>query len=651
MSSLPGQAIILAGGKGSRLKAEERGLPKCLTPVGGKPVLHHQLDWCARWKIGHVRLYIAQMGDQVRRFVDNHAPLWPGIDFSFFEEPFPAGTSGGLALDPEKPDSDFLLVYGDVLFNLDLERLFKFHQDKKAEVTLVVHPNDHPYDSDLLELDNHERVVAVYPKPHDTSEIPRRNLVNAAFYVLCPAVYPYIPAGLPSDFARDILPRLINEIKVYGYNTLEYIKDMGTPERLEAVNEDVLKGLPEKACYQHQRPAVFLDRDGVLNPEKGFLTCWKDYEVLPGVPEAVKKLNERRRPVIVVTNQSGLARNLMTESDLRLIHNRLDQLLAEKGSWIDDLYFCPHHPDRGYPEENPELKVVCSCRKPAPGMLRTAAERHNLNLTASWMIGDARRDVEAGRAAGCSVIGVRTGFACRDVLWPPDVYCNDLAEAVCFLTNDDYWQSVSDLYEKLITFRGVLIAGAPSSGKSTLAGALKHLVKQTGRAVSVIPLDFWIAPHDNRPATLEARLGLPELLHDLRKIHEGKSVMLHPYLSWSRQQASENLSLSVSEDAFVIYEGVAACLPAITTWASSVGFAKVWCTGPFMKIEERIRAFYAWKAVSPEETEAILRKRLPEEFALLESNRNAFDEFWSHDYRVSEDEPSSDQGIRMPQDG
>jgi histidinol-phosphate phosphatase family protein len=624
--------VILAGGKGSRLNAEERGLPKCLMPVGGKPVLLHQLDWCARWGLSHVRLYIAQMGNQVRHFVENNAPLWPKLNISFFEEPFPAGTAGGLALDPARPDEDFLLIYGDIIFNLNLERLYAFHRNKKADLTLVVHPNDHPYDSDLLDVDSDDRVVAVYPKPHDVSELPRRNLVNAAFYVLSPVVYPYIPAGVPSDFARDILSQLIQEIRVYGYNTLEYIKDMGTPDRLAAVSEDVQLGLPEQASYNNRRPAVFLDRDGVLNPEKGFLTRWQDYELLPGVAEAVKELNRRRWPVIVVTNQSGLARNLMTETDLRLIHNRLDQLLAEHGAWVDDLYYCPHHPDKGYPEENPTLKVVCSCRKPAPGMLLMAAERHHLHLSGSWMIGDARRDIEAGRAAGASVIGVRTGFACRDALWPPEVYCADLAEAVRFLTHDVYWQEVFTLCEKLKPYKGVLIAGPPSSGKSTLAGALKHLIKQTGRAVYLIPLDFWIAPADERPDGVKERLGLPQLLHDLQLLYEGKSVTLYPYLSHSRRRASETVTISLPDDSFVILEGVAGSLPDLTYWASAAGLAKVWCTVPPTKMEQRIRSFYAWKGLSPDETETILQQRLPEELAFLESQRETFSIVWACNY-------------------
>lgn len=632
MSRVPQTAVILAGGKGSRLHAEARGLPKCLMNVGGKPVLHHQLDWCVRWGLSHVRLYIAQMGDQVRRFAENNAKLWPGLHFSFFEEPFPAGTAGGLALDPERPDDDFLLIYGDIIFHLNLERLYGFHRNKKADITLVVHPNDHPYDSDLLDVDSDDRVIAVYPKPHSTSEAPRRNLVNAAFYVLSPKVYPHIPVGVPSDFARDILPRLIKEIKVFGYNTLEYIKDMGTPDRLAAVSEDVLKGLPEQASYDNQRPAIFLDRDGVLNPEKGFLTRWQDYELLPSVAEAVKELNRRRWPVIVVTNQSGLARNLMTETDLRLIHNRLDQLLAERGAWVDDLYYCPHHPDKGYPEENPALKVVCSCRKPAPGMLLLAAERHNIYLQGSWMIGDARRDIEAGRAAGCSVIGVRTGFACRDAIWPPDVFCSDLAEAVRFLTHEDYWQEVFKLYEKLKPYNGVVIAGPPSSGKSTLAGALKHHVKKTGRSVYLIPLDFWIAPSDERPEGVKERLGLSQLIHDLQILYEGKTVTLYPYLSHPRRRATDTVTISVPEGAFVILEGVAGSLPELTQWATAAGLAKVWCTVPPTKMEQRIRTFYTWKGLSLDETETILQQRLPEELVVLESHREDFSIIWSWSY-------------------
>ncbi|MCS6981838.1 MAG: HAD-IIIA family hydrolase [Flavobacteriales bacterium] len=628
---VPATAIILAGGRGSRLNAEARGLPKCLTPILRKPVLQYLLEWCARWQVAHVRLYVAQMAEQVIRFVEQAAPQL-GLQYSFFEEPFPAGTAGGLALDPQRPKEDFLFLYGDVLVNVFLPAFYQYHRDKGAQATLAVHPNDHPWDSDLLEIDNQGRITAVFPKPHNSTTEPRRNLVNAALYILSPSVYPWLPSQLPADFARDVLPALIPKIKVYGFNTSEYIKDMGTPERLAQVEEDVRSGIFQKACAQHPRPAVFLDRDGTLNPEKGFITRWQDYELMPGVGEAIRKLNAQRIPVVVVTNQSGVARNLMSENDLRLVHNRMEQMLAESGAWVDDVLYCPHHPDKGYPEENPHLKVACNCRKPAPGMLLEAAQRHHLHLPTSFMIGDARRDVEAGRAAGCTTIGLRTGVGCRDTLWPPDIFCNDLSEAVTLITSKKFWEAVESLSQSLTRAPGVLITGFPSSGKSTLAGALHHTMKKLGRATYRLHLDFWIQPFHERSPTLSKRLGLPFLCEHLEALLSGESVSLQPYLSASRTRAQENLTLLWPKNSFFIAEGVAGALPEVIRLFRSRNFPIVFCHVSDNILRQRVRTFYAWKGLADSELEYILSHRLPEELNSLRHGAAKADFLWSHTY-------------------
>lgn len=628
---LPATAIILAGGRGSRLNAEARGLPKCLTPIARKPVLEYLLEWCARWQVAHVRLYVAQMAGQVIQFVEQKAPQL-GLRYSFFEEPFPAGTAGGLALDPQRPKEDFLFLYGDVLVNVFLPAFFHFHQQKGAQATLAVHPNDHPWDSDLLEIDAEGRITAVFPKPHDPSAEPRRNLVNAALYILSPAVYPWLPSQLPADFTRDVLPTLIQKIKVCGYNTSEYIKDMGTPERLAQVEEDVRSGIFHKACAQDPRPAVFLDRDGTLNPEKGFITCWQDYELLPNVGEAIRKLNHQRIPVVVVTNQSGLARNLMSENDLRMVHNRMDQLLAQCGAWVDDVLYCPHHPDKGYPEENPRLKVVCNCRKPSPGMLLEAAQRHHLHLPTSFMIGDARRDIEAGRAAGCTTIGLHTGLGCRDALWPPDIFCNDLLEAAKLITSEKFWNAVQNLVQSLDKAPGVLITGFPSSGKSTLAGALHHTMKKLSKPSYRLPLDFWIQPYNQRSAALSERLGLPLLGQHLEALLSGETISLRPYLAASRTQAQENVSLHWPADTFLIAEGVVGALPEISQLFRSRNFLTVFCHVSENILRQRVRTFYAWKGLADSEVEAILSHRLPEELSALRHGAAEADFHWSHTY-------------------
>jgi D-glycero-D-manno-heptose 1,7-bisphosphate phosphatase len=154
------------------------------------------------------------------------------------------------------------------------------------------------------------------------------------------------------------------------------------------------------------RPAVFLDRDGTINEDVDYLRHPDQMRLIPGAAAAIARLNQRGLAVIVVTNQSAVARGLLTENDLAAIHLHLHELLAAEGAHVDGIYYCPHHPEAA----NADFRRDCDCRKPGPGMLLQAARDHGLDLAASVMIGDSRRDLEAGKIAGCkSLILVRTG--------------------------------------------------------------------------------------------------------------------------------------------------------------------------------------------------------------------------------------------------
>ena len=155
-----------------------------------------------------------------------------------------------------------------------------------------------------------------------------------------------------------------------------------------------------------EKKAVFLDRDGTINEEKDYLHRIEDFAFIPGAPEAIRRLKEAGFLVIVVTNQSGVARGYFSRDDVDLLHDHIQRELGKIGTAIDAFYFCPHHPEKGVGE----LKVDCDCRKGRPGMLLQAAAEHGIDLAASWMIGDKRADLEAGRAAGCRSLLVRTGY-------------------------------------------------------------------------------------------------------------------------------------------------------------------------------------------------------------------------------------------------
>ena len=151
------------------------------------------------------------------------------------------------------------------------------------------------------------------------------------------------------------------------------------------------------------KKAIFLDRDGTINKYVGFLTDINEFELLDGVTEAIKMINESGYLAIVVTNQPVIARGEVSVEELQEIHNKMETLLGQAGAYIDDIFYCPHHPHKGYEGERPEYKIECECRKPKPGMLLAAAEKYNIDLRESWMIGDGENDIEAGKNAGCNV--------------------------------------------------------------------------------------------------------------------------------------------------------------------------------------------------------------------------------------------------------
>jgi D-glycero-D-manno-heptose 1,7-bisphosphate phosphatase len=181
------------------------------------------------------------------------------------------------------------------------------------------------------------------------------------------------------------------------------------------------------------RGAVFLDRDGTVNEEVGYLRDLEKFKLIPGAATAIRRLNEAGLPVVLVTNQSGVARGYFPESLVHDAHERLDAMLRAEGARLDGVYYCPHHPTAG----NSSYTVVCDCRKPATGLLDRAARDLNLDLRQSFMVGDKWSDVELGQRAGARTILVRTGFAADDPgnvrpdhVRDPDFIARDLATAV-----------------------------------------------------------------------------------------------------------------------------------------------------------------------------------------------------------------------------
>jgi len=413
MSQGTRQLIILAGGMGTRLKARLGDLPKPMIPIAGKPLLEHQVELAMRHGFTDIIIFACYRPEIIERHFGNGS-RW-GLRISYILEKEPLGTAGAVLAGMNVLADCFLVVYGDTMINVDLDRIWTTHLTRGADATLLLHPNDHPLDSDLVEIDASGWVRAFHGRPHPPGAF-FQNLVNAGLYVLNKeTLQPWAARPVLLDFGKDLFPALLARGgKLLGYNTPEYIKDIGTPERYDRVCAEYERGVIQRSSLSTPQRAVFLDRDGTINTEVDGVTSADKLELLPHAAKAIQILNHHGYRVVVVTNQPVIAKGFCTEADIQNIHNKLETLLGKEHAFLDRIYYCPHHPERGFPGERAELKINCACRKPSPGMVTQAAQDLNINLGASWLIGDTTTDLQTAKNAGVRSILVKTGYAGRD---------------------------------------------------------------------------------------------------------------------------------------------------------------------------------------------------------------------------------------------
>lgn len=396
--------VINAGGKGTRIQQIANNIPKPLIKIANKPVLEHQLNFFSQFGIKSAIITISHLGNLIKEYFGDGSKFDMQIDY--IEEHQPLGTAGALKFLKNQFET-LLLVNGDILFDFDLQRMLNYHFKKSADITLFTHSNQHPFDSSVIDTDDDGRIIRWLNKEDVRDNYPNR--VNAGIHLINHSALNFnsnIWLNDKIDLDRDILKPNILTKKIFAYDSPEYVKDMGTPERFYQVEKDLLNGILHSKNLNLKQKAIFLDRDGTINKYKGFITQPDQIELIDGVAEAIKLINQSEYLAIIVTNQPVIARGECSFNDLKRIHNQLEMLLGEQSAYVDDIIFCPHHTDKGFDGEIPELKFDCNCRKPKPGMLIQMAEKYNINLNDSFMIGDDIRDVEAGINAGCKSIYV-----------------------------------------------------------------------------------------------------------------------------------------------------------------------------------------------------------------------------------------------------
>jgi len=376
------QAVILAGGEGIRLRPLTYQVPKPMVLVNNRHFLKYLIEMLKENRISEVVLLLGYLSEKITQYFGDGSSFGVDIKYSIGDVTFKTGTRIKNA--ERLLDDVFLLMYCDNYWPLNLKRLLEFYTEHKTLASVTVYTNkdgkgEYGPENNIY-VDNNG-YVSKYDKSRKGKNL---NGVDIGFFIISKKVLKLMP-NHDFSFEDEILPLLVDKRQLSGYQTEHRYYYISTPESLK---------LTEK--FLQSKKVIFLDRDGVINkklPEHDYVKSWEEFEFLPGAIEALTLLTQNGYDIYVTTNQRGIARGVMSEHDLKVIHKKLKEELGKHNAKISQIYYCPHGWDDG-----------CECRKPKPGMFFQAAKEHNLDLTKAIFIGDDERDLQVGDAAGCKTI-------------------------------------------------------------------------------------------------------------------------------------------------------------------------------------------------------------------------------------------------------
>lgn len=556
-------AVILAGGKGTRLKKFLNGLPKPLVPVNNKPLLLYQIESLIKFGINKISILVNYESIKIKKFILECD--FKNISIEILEDgKSPLGTAGSIIKHLKLFEKTFLLVYGDTYLNVDIKQMYLSHS--KNDLTVFAHPNSHPYDSDILICEN-QNLTGISPYPHKKN-FYSANLVAAALYIierdaLINIVNQFDLNGIKLDFAKDIINFYLKSKKnILVYKSKEYIKDCGTPDRLKSVENDIKNKIPESLSKDKRLNAVFIDRDGTLIEEVGHLNSINEIKLLSDVSKGLQILNKNGFFTSIVTNQPVVARGDLSINLLNKIHDKLEWELGKLGVFFDELEYCPHHPDRGFSGEVKHLKFDCNCRKPKTGMLSKLVKNNKINLSNSWFIGDTTTDILCGQNFSLKTILVKTGYGGYDNKYyvQPDFIFNNLHESAKFI-NSGYRKIYNNLNKiKLeLNSKNIFISGLSNSGKTTFSNVLKYyIVENTNKNCFVIHQDDYLKDLDQRKV-------FPDIFNDneinnlisRRAKNKVLNISARKYCKKNRKVVKyPNNNLKIQPDDFLIFEGL-----------------------------------------------------------------------------------------------
>ena len=389
---------------------------------------------------------------------------------------------------------------------------------------------------------------------------------------------------------------------------------------------DTQNNRTERLSSFSEKQAIFLDRDGVINQEAGYITKPDELKIIKGVPEGIKKINDVGSLAIVITNQSVIARGDCTEKELKNIHSRLERLLGKESAYVDAIYYCPHHPEFGQERKFRELKPGCSCRKPEPGLLKKAAKDMNISLKDSWLIGDTTTDILTAKRMGIKNILLRTGHAGQDHKYnvKPDYIFLGLNEAVDWILKEhEQTKSRAKKYiNKVVGKKIIFIGGLARTGKSTWGQLIKELLVENNISASLINLDGWLLDEGKCKKTGDflQRFDMDAIGNLLKKLdNQKRSLALDvPILKRSSgNQMERSIRHNIEPTTTVIIEGV----PAL--YYENRHIKK--CFNFYMECEEKTRKDrmmqdYCWKNIVGSEFESLYNSHKLDEKPIIETS-------------------------------
>jgi len=370
------QAVILAGGKGSRLGEKSKNCPKPLQEINGEPFLDYLIWNLKRYGIKKIILSVGYLGDQIISRYKNGYKF--GVEIIYIKETKPLGTGGALFLCKEKLDEHFFLINGDTIFDINYHELGYKLLNKQATGVLGVNfsQNANRYGSVTIKKD----LVLSF----EEKSFKKNCYINGGVLAFRKNIFDFLDKETLS-LEIDVLPKLVSRGLLQAVKFNNFFIDIGIPETLN----DAQKLLPK----WKNKGVILLDRDGVLNIDYGYVCTRKRFKFVEGAVNSIKLFNRLGLLVIVITNQSGIGRGFFNEEKFNKFMEWINNELKSQGAHLDDWFYCPHHPI----EAKGKYKKDCDCRKPKSGLIKSAIKTWKFDKEKAILIGDKESDLNAAK--------------------------------------------------------------------------------------------------------------------------------------------------------------------------------------------------------------------------------------------------------------